>query len=484
MNYQSPKNILEVLQKIEYEDALSCDDPRYVETAEARGSQKTLDRLARKFGLILSTGKFYAPSQKHVLFFGHVGSGKTTELRRYAKTLNGADRFLVIEVDITVTLDRNNLKYADTLMAMAHALLNKLVQQKINLDSRALGQMEAWFAERVLTSEDLEQFSLDIQSGAKVSVGIPGLLKYFSRFTASFKTNATYKESLRRVIRNSFGEFAIAFNALLRDAEQLLDEKGIAKRVLFVIDGTDKLRGEDTRDFFVHDAEQLLAVEGLVIYTAPLSLKYESNLTGKLDADLVLPMIKLYDLDNTRWPSGWQTMRDILLLRADHSLFDGDAEIDSLIEYSGGHPREMLRLLKLCCEFCEQDSIDHATVELAINQLASEYRRFLEPTDYRLLKSIDQDKIHSGNDERTKKLLYNLALLEYNDGSWRRSHPVVRRLEGYRLADPVACNSCPHPTHFALITSDIQRHRPCARNTAPILCVWSRISVTAAASSF
>lgn len=434
MSYQPPKSIISVLQKIEYEDALSCDDPRYVDTTEARGSQKTLDRLARKFGLLLSSGEFFAPSQKHVLFFGHIGSGKTTELRHYAKALNGADRFLVTEVDITVALDRNNLKYADALMAMAHALLNKLAEQNISLDTQALQQMENWFAERVLTSEDLKQFALDIKSGAEIGASIPGLLKYFTSFTASFKTNTTYKESLRKVIRNSFAEFVIAFNALLRDAEQSLDKKGIAKRVLFVIDGTDKLRGEDTRDFFVHDAEQLLAVEGLVIYTAPLSLKYESNLAGKLDADLVLPMIKLHDQGNNRWPSGWQAMRDILLLRADRSLFDGDAEIDSLIEYSGGHPREMLRLLKLCCEFSEQNSIDHVTVELAVNQLASEYRRFLEPADYQLLKCIDQDKIHSGNDERTKKLLYNLALLEYNDGSWRRSHPVVRRLEGYRLA--------------------------------------------------
>jgi hypothetical protein len=31
-------------------------------------------------------------------------------------------------------------------------------------------------------------------------------------------------------------------------------------------------------------------------------------------------------------------------------------------------------------------------------------------------------------------LLYCLALLEYNDGGWRRSHPVIRTLEGYRRA--------------------------------------------------
>lgn len=127
-------------------------------------------------------------------------------------------------------------------------------------------------------------------------------------------------------------------------------------------------------------------------------------------------------------------MRDILLLRADRSVFASDAEIDRLVEHSGGHPRELLRLLKLCCEFAEDDTLDAATVESAIKQLAAEYRRFLEPDDYALLARIDGDDIHAGNDERTRRLLYNLALLEYNDASWRRNHPVVRTLEGYQRA--------------------------------------------------
>ena len=105
------------------------------------------------------------------------------------------------------------------------------------------------------------------------------------------------------------------------------------------------------------------------------------------------------------------------------------------MENSGEHPRELLRLLKLCCEFAEDALIDSASVDQAIRQLASEYRRFLEPEDYKLLVELDHNAIHAGNDERTRKLLNNLALLEYNDGSWRRSHPVIRTLEGYKLLD-------------------------------------------------
>ena len=432
--YAPPTDILEVLQQIEYEEPLGPDDPRYVDTREARGSQRTLDRLARKLGLLLSDGRLYAPRQKHVLFFGHTGSGKTTELLHYATHLSGPGRFFIVQLDITKDLDRNNLQYADTLMAMARALLAELEEAGIPLGGDALAPIEGWFAERVLKTEAGRALSAELKTGAEGKGGIPGLVRLFASFTAAFKANVTYKDELRRVIRNSFGELAAAFNALIDRAEDALRDTGHGARIVFVIDGTDKLRGEDTRQFFVHDAEQLLAIDTLVVYTAPLSLKYEGNLAGKLDADLVLPMIKLTERNGTPCDAGLRAVREILLRRADPTLFAAEADIDGLIQHCGGHPRELLRLLKLCCEFAEDDCIDAPTVQAAIRQLASEYRRFLEPADYALLASIDRDDIHAGNDDRTRRLLYNLALLEYNDGAWRRSHPVVRTLEGYQRA--------------------------------------------------
>jgi hypothetical protein len=190
-----------------------------VDTREARGSQRTLDRLARKLGLLLSDGRLFAPRQKHVLFFGHTGSGKTTELLHYAVQLQGADRFFVVNLDITRDLDRNNLKYADALMAMARALLERLDQAGVRLGSDALAEIETWFDERVLTSSQGRELSATLQTGAEAKGGIPGLIRLFAGFTAAFKANATYKDDLRRVIRNTFGELAAAFNTLLRRAE-------------------------------------------------------------------------------------------------------------------------------------------------------------------------------------------------------------------------------------------------------------------------
>ena len=319
-------------------------------------------------------------------------------------------------------------------MAVAEALLARLQEEHIDPGVNVLNPLRQWFDERVLTSEQAKDFKLEVETGAKAGISLAGLLGLFSKFTAAFKANVTYKDALRHVIRNSFTQFADAFNEVLSGVEADLVRRGRAKRVLFIVESTDKLRSDDTRNLFLYDAEQLLAIHANAIFTAPLSLKYEGNVGGgKLD-DIVLPMIKLYDRDGTPCEAGRTAMREILLRRADRALFATDAEIETLIQFSGGHPRELLRLLKLACEFSESDVVDAKVVEQAVTQLASEYRRFLEPEDYSLLAALDANAIHAGNNDRTRKLLYNLALMEYNDGAWRRSHPVVRRLEGYKQA--------------------------------------------------
>jgi hypothetical protein len=429
-----PADILGILAGLDYETALLPDDPRYVETSKARGAAETPERLALKFGLLLRDGRFLPPPKKHVLFFGHVGSGKTTELRRYCRQLEGPDWYLVVEVSVHEVLDRNNFEYTDLLMALALALCERLQERDVAVPQKAVRGLERWFAENVKTEESLDEFAATVEAGAEAKAGVPFLTNLFVRFTAAFKTNVTYKDSLRRVVRNTYTQFASAFNEFLRQAEESAGKSGVARRFLFVVDGTDKLRGEDRRRFFTEDREQLLAVEAHVVYTAPLALKYEGNGMGAIDADLFLPLVKIAEQDGTPVKAGRAVMREILLRRAASEVFDSDAAIERLVSASGGHPRELLRLLKLCCEFSDGTRITGDVVGRAISALASEYRRFLEPEDYEHLVNIDLNPVHTGNDERTRRLLYNLALLEYNDGSWRHTHPVISELQGYQDA--------------------------------------------------
>lgn len=433
MTYTVPTSTLEILQKIEYEEALPAGDERYVETQQARGSEKTFTRLARKFGWDPATNAFFAPIDKHVLFFGHIGSGKTTELRRYAQQLNASKRFYVVEVDVLAKLDRNNLQYTEALMAMAESLLDSLVADSHQIREADIQPLRAWFVPAVTTRTESRELSAELKAGLEAGGGLPGLVKLFAGFTSAFKTGASTKTEWKQAIRNRFTSLAQAFGSFILAAEAELKRIGRAERVLFLVDGTDKMRGEDTMRFFVEDAEQLLSIQTLAIYTAPLHLKYDGKLGGKLDADIVLPMIKLQERHGERCEAGWDALTQLLLKRADPRVFATSADVACLVEHCGGHPRELLRLLKLSCEMAD-DRIDAAVVQRAIAQLAADYRYFLKPADYATLASVDHHPEQPGNDEGAQQLLHRLALMQYNDGTWRRSHPVVRTLEGYRLA--------------------------------------------------
>ena len=141
-------------------------------------------------------------------------------------------------------------------------------------------------------------------------------------------------------------------------------------------------------------------------------------------------MMKIENADGSPNEAGLEAMRNLLHRRAATSLFDGGVD-DYLIEHSGGHPRDLLRLLQFAFTHAEADRFDIESAKRAVRQAASEFRRILDPDDYKLLAGIDADPAAPPHSDRARRLLYNLALLEYNDYYWR-SHPLVRTTEDYQ----------------------------------------------------
>lgn len=435
MTYRPPQHPLEVLQQLNYDEPVRESDPKFVDLDAARGEDGLTQRLAPKFQLDLRTGRFFPTRHRHVLLFGPVGSGKSTELLRFADAVQRTGRIFPVVLNVRSEIDINNLQYADMLMALATALTRGLKEADVEVPSHALDPLRTWFKEEIYATEGIRELSAEFTSEASLEGGIPFFAKLLSKFTAKFKNTSSTKESLREVVKKSFTQFVEAFNQLVLAAEQALRDKHLGERVLLIVDGTDKIPLEDAERLFVYDTEQLLAVQAYVLYTAPITLKYAGVAPNKLDADEVLPIVKLYQRDGTKHEAGWSALRLLLDRRIDSATFADPALKNTLIEASGGHPRELLRLLRLACELTRDELIRADVVEKAIVKLAAEYRYWLQPEDYTLLADVDASGgVHVGNDERTRNLLWRLALLHYNDGSWRRSHPVVRLLEGYQRA--------------------------------------------------
>ncbi len=146
----------------------------------------------------------------------------------------------------------------------------------------------------------------------------------------------------------------------------------------------------------------------------------------------MLPMIKIHEKRNSeKLINGYKALREMISLRAPVNLFDSLDTIDYLIKYSGGNPRDLIRLLHYTFQFAEGEEFDKKAAEKAVDQMATDFRRILDADDYQLLYAIDHSDEADHNSIRSRELLYNLALLEYND-FWWSSHPTIRTLNAYK----------------------------------------------------
>ena len=428
-----PSDIWEVNQSLQLDEHLDGDrDPRWVDTERARG-EYSLTRLCRALGVDRTQRRLAPPAHGYYLFCGHRGSGKSTELRRIGHELHDRDFYYVVFADAAQELDVNNLRYQDVLLHLASRLMKQLVDDGIHVDEVHLGKLQEWFTERVEKTTNTKDFALEAKAGVGGSVGLPLLAKLFAHFSTAFKTNTTYKEELRTTLRNHFSDFADGFNHLITVTEDTLPGTGKGVRILFVIDGTDRLGGDDAQAFFEADVHQLQLVRSLFVYCAPVHLAYEGASVGQSFSSIFrLPMIKLRHHDGSLHEEGRTAMGEMLHRRAAAELFDAGVA-DRLIEHSGGHPRDLLRLLLNAFKHAERDRFDDASARRAVREMAADFRRILNPEDYRLLATIDAGHQPSAGSERVRYLLYNLALLEYNDYFWR-SHPVIRSTQEYVAA--------------------------------------------------
>lgn len=431
MSDLAAKTIWDLGRQLSIEEPLDPEDDRFVQTESARG-QFSFNALLKPYGIDPKTDEMkFVPPGVYSLFCGHRGCGKSTELRRLSARLDRPQLFFVVFLDVLKELDINNLSYADVLLALAKAFISRIETAGITIDKVHLYNLEKWFAERIEKHESTKGYAAEIKAGMSANQGIPFLGKLFAQLTTSFKIGSTYKEELRTVIRNSFSEFAQAFQQLIDAANDEITKKGKGKSILFIVDGTDRLSGNDSDNFFIRDAHQLLQLRGNFIYCAPIHLIYENNQVQQIFSNIFkLPMIKIEEKDRNLNEAGYSAMREIIYKRADRALFDSKETVEYLITHSGGHPRDLLHLLIYAFKNAERDQIDRPSAEMAVKELATDYRRTLSKQDFQLLCEIDNAPDETHNTEDARKLLYHLALLEYNS-YWWRSHPAVRILPGY-----------------------------------------------------
>ena len=421
-------------ENFDFHTDIDVGSPFYVSLEGHRGEYSRAP-LLNAFGLD-SQGVWLpgvAKRQKtFVLFGGHVGCGKSTELRQVGALM--AKSYTISRVELTKILDINNLRFSDLLIALAHEVVATCHDKKLVVMDVFLNPVVNWFETRIVKEERFKDLDAEIKTEAKATAGIPFLMTLLATMTAKFRSGVSYREELRHEVTNGFTQLVGHFNALIAHVNELLVARGIGP-MLFVIDGTDKLKREDSTNFFQADVNQLLQIETHLVICAPIAVLLEEPGTAqRFTLRERLPMIKIEERDGTPIPQAIDVLVQLIKLRMPLNFFDSPDTVRYLARMSGGHPRDLLRLVRGCFAVTDAAPISRTAAERAVKNMASEYQRSVLQSDWPELVAIDT----SGGDDIDRneprlRMLYALVLLEYNS-YWWRSHPLVRTLPGYAKA--------------------------------------------------
>ena len=115
-----------------------------------------------------------------------------------------------------------------------------------------------------------------------------------------------------------------------------------------------------------------------------------------------------------------------------------DARLARLIDWSGGYPREIVRMLQnLLATPPEKWPVSDSDFDRVLNQIADDYRKMVPTSTYEWLARVTVHKyLMLGSDadrEIADRLLQTNAVLRYlNDSDWFDLHPAVREIPGVR----------------------------------------------------
>ncbi len=412
-------------------------DPHYVDLTATRGSYDLATFISRK---IHRSDAGPSPKFLKLLFTGHRGCGKTTELFRLKSSLE-AQGYFVVYFDVEEELDIADVSYLDVLVTLAQETERQLRESKVltvALNPQLLENIARWFGTTIVTEEkgrDVErtlsaEFGLGAESPAIVLARMLAAIK--GEIKSSSKRRTIYRNQLERNV----WDLLTHINDLLDDAQFRLKGLGSAGLVV-IVDGLEKVIyreiGEEKRSsheiLFVEHGKQLKEPRCHTIYTVPLSLLFNRNITQVFtDGCQLVPMVKINQEDGNEYKAGRDALYQIVAQRIDvGQVFENPDTVHELVELCGGHVRDLLRLVQYAFDHTAIGArVTREQIDLARESLVNDYDRLVHDEDLARLHQVHRER-RAPDDARFSLLLFNLLVLEYRNGhSWADVHPVVQ----------------------------------------------------------
>lgn len=443
---------------------------QYLDLTAVRGGGTFLRDVVQEIGISRSNprhdGRFVRK-----LFTGHSGCGKSTELVHLAAELKSDtptfphDRYFPVYIDMLEYVDHNDASLPEILLAVVSELAEHLERDEhiklrnTYLEDRWQEIKNTLFAEVQLKKTDVTLGSFKTEVNLKLA-------------------DATTREKVRAHLQPRMTRIIEEVNLVLAEARIALREprhhRPAYVDLVLILDNMEKIEratgrqmGEDSyRALFIEGASQLTALNAQTLYTVPLSLVRAIGpelANAYRCTPFVLPNVKTEERErdafrnHVSWHPGRKRLRELLEQRVqcdpDHpytlaqAFTDGAIEV--LLDYCGGHLRQLMRFVQQACIRTQQAPIDEEATFQAVTQSVHEYNS-IRPSQWQLLAELEVAPFPTSdnwdnNDPARRQLLEMLCVLEYMNRApvtdrfnkampWYAVHPVIRELNAFKLA--------------------------------------------------
>ncbi|BAY47720.1 hypothetical protein SAMD00079811_53390 [Scytonema sp. HK-05] len=255
--------------------------------------------------------------------------------------------------------------------------------------------------------------------------------------TAKTKSDSTLREKLNQYLGPQKIKLLDAINKeLLEPAIAKLKQQG-KKGLVVIVDNLDRIDnrpkpwGRPQQEYlFVDQGEYLTKLNCHMVYTMPLPLKFSNDygtLTQRfLEDPRVLPMVPVQWSDASIHEEGMALIQQMVLARAFPDLqpdqrlsnitfiFDRKATLERLCRMSGGHVRDLLRLLNTWIMEEMSLPLTRDTLDNVIRARRNEMTLPISDDEWELLRQVKQRKKVS-DDHGYQKLIRSRFVFEYRD---------------------------------------------------------------------
>ena len=418
------------------------DRKYYIDFSTVRGGQ-LIEELRDNIA-------FFSPDDPTcVLFTGHIGCGKSTELLRLKHELQQAG-FHVIYFESDEDLELADVDIGDVLLAIARRVSKELESLQLAEPKGFKALIQG--ATKLLMTE--VEVAVEAQvpglGGASASTeGEFSLSAGIGKITAKAKNDVTLRDRLNQYLGPQKNRLVEIINdELLRPAiAQLkqLDKQGLVVIVdnLDRIDNRPKPFGRPQQSYlFIDQSECLQNLHCHLVYTMPLALKFSNDygmLTQRFFEDpKVLPMVPIQFQDGSDCDAGMGLLRQMVMARAfpDTSeterlnaithIFDEPSSLDHLCRMSGGHARDLLRILQAWVKKGRKFPLTRQTLDEVLRAYRNEMTLNIADEEWVLLRQVRQRKKVSGDNDY-QRLIQSRWVFEYRDRgeSWFDVNPVL-----------------------------------------------------------